>query len=59
MGRHVSLISNAFERNDPLGERHPSHDTFNRVFSGLDPDLLRQCPQNYSRDLIGLLKVMR
>ncbi|OAV64772.1 Transposase [Bacteroidales bacterium Barb6XT] len=33
----------------------PSHDTFNRVFSGLEPDLLRQCLKNYGRDLIGLL----
>ncbi|OAV68419.1 Transposase [Bacteroidales bacterium Barb6] len=33
----------------------PSHDTFNRVFSSLEPDLLRQCLKNYGRDLIGLL----
>ncbi|OAV63880.1 Transposase [Bacteroidales bacterium Barb6XT] len=33
----------------------PSHDTFNRVFSGLEPDLLCECLNNYGRDLIGLL----
>jgi predicted transposase YbfD/YdcC len=33
----------------------PSHDTFRRVFSMLEPDLLRQCLQDYGKDLIGLL----
>lgn len=33
----------------------PSHDTFNRVFSSLEPDLLRQCLNHHGRDLIGLL----
>ncbi|OAV63472.1 Transposase [Bacteroidales bacterium Barb6XT] len=33
----------------------PSHDTFNRVFSGLEPDLLRECLKNHGRALIGLL----
>ncbi|OAV70574.1 Transposase [Bacteroidales bacterium Barb6] len=33
----------------------PSHDTSNRVFPGLEPDLLRWCLLNYGRDLIGLL----
>ncbi|OAV71350.1 Transposase [Bacteroidales bacterium Barb4] len=33
----------------------PSHDTFNRVFSSLEADLLRQCLKNYGRDLLGLL----
>ncbi|OAV65487.1 Transposase [Bacteroidales bacterium Barb6XT] len=32
----------------------PSHDTFNRVFSGLEPDLLRQCLNNYGRKLKGV-----
>ncbi|OAV63276.1 Transposase [Bacteroidales bacterium Barb6XT] len=39
----------------PLTNDIPSHGTFNRVFSGLEPDLLRQCLNNYGRDLIGLL----
>ncbi|GHV17229.1 hypothetical protein FACS1894169_12100 [Bacteroidia bacterium] len=33
----------------------PSHDTFNRVFSSLEPDLLRQCLNDHGKDLIGLL----
>ncbi|WP_228464753.1 ISAs1 family transposase [Chryseobacterium antibioticum] len=33
----------------------PSHDTFNRVFSLLNPDLLRCCLNDYGKDLIGLL----
>jgi predicted transposase YbfD/YdcC len=33
----------------------PSHDTFRRVFSILEPDLLRGCLNNYGKDVIGLL----
>ena len=33
----------------------PSHDTFNRVFSLLAPDVLRRCLNDYGKDLIGLL----
>lgn len=33
----------------------PSHDTFNRVFSCLSPDILRDCLDNYGKDLVGLL----
>jgi predicted transposase YbfD/YdcC len=33
----------------------PSHDTFRRVFSMLEPALLRQCLQDYGKDLVGLL----
>ena len=33
----------------------PSHDTFNRVFSVLEPDLLRKCLNDYGKDIIGLL----
>ena len=33
----------------------PSHDTFNRVFSLLEPDILRQCLNDYGKDIIGLL----
>ena len=33
----------------------PSHDTFRRVFSMLEPDLLRQCLQDYGKDFVGLL----
>ncbi|OAV71362.1 Transposase [Bacteroidales bacterium Barb6] len=40
----------------PLENGIPPHDTFNRVFSGLKPDLLRQCLQNYGRDLRCILR---
>ncbi|GHS96154.1 hypothetical protein FACS189421_00710 [Bacteroidia bacterium] len=33
----------------------PSHDTFNRVFSMLEPDILRQCLNDYGKDIVGLL----
>jgi hypothetical protein len=33
----------------------PSHDTFRRVFSMLEPDILRQCLHDYGKDLTGLL----
>lgn len=33
----------------------PSHDTFNRVFSLLHPDILRGCLNDYGKDLVGLL----
>ena len=33
----------------------PSHDTFNRVFSILHPDILRQCLNDYGKDMVGLL----
>lgn len=33
----------------------PSHDTFNRVFSVLEPELLRSCLNNYGKDIVGLL----
>lgn len=33
----------------------PSHDTFNRVFSMLSPDILRQCLESYGKDMVGLL----
>ncbi len=33
----------------------PSHDTFNRVFSILEPDLLRKCLNDYGMDIVGLL----
>jgi len=33
----------------------PSHDTFNRVFSSLSPDSLRQCLSDYGKDIVGLL----
>jgi len=33
----------------------PSHDTFNRVFSVLEPELLRKCLNDYGKDIIGLL----
>lgn len=33
----------------------PSHDTFRRVFSILDADLLRKCLKDYGKDMIGLL----
>jgi predicted transposase YbfD/YdcC len=34
----------------------PSHDTFNRVFSVLEPDLLRKCLNDYGKDMAGLLR---
>ncbi len=33
----------------------PSHNTFNRVFSILESDLLRKCLNDYGEDIIGLL----
>jgi predicted transposase YbfD/YdcC len=33
----------------------PSHDTFRRVFSMLDADVLRKCLNDYGKDIIGLL----
>jgi predicted transposase YbfD/YdcC len=33
----------------------PSHDTFNRVFSSLNPDLLRGCLNEHGKDIIGIL----
>jgi hypothetical protein len=33
----------------------PSHDTFRRVFSMLEPEVLRVCSNDYGKDLIGLL----
>ena len=33
----------------------PSHDTFNRVFSSLMPEPLRQCLHNWGKDIVGLL----
>jgi len=33
----------------------PSHDTFNRVFSMMEPDVLRRCLTDYGKDLVGLL----
>ena len=33
----------------------PSHDTFRRVFSILDADVLRKCLNDYGKDMIGLL----
>ncbi|MDR0749316.1 MAG: transposase family protein, partial [Tannerellaceae bacterium] len=33
----------------------PSHDTFRRVFSLLNPDILRRCLNDYGKDIIGLL----
>lgn len=33
----------------------PSHDTFNRVFSVLEPDLLRTCLTNYGKDILSVL----
>jgi hypothetical protein len=32
----------------------PSHDTFRRVFSLLEPDVLRRCLNDYGKDIIGL-----
>jgi hypothetical protein len=32
----------------------PSHDTFRRVFSLLNPDILRRCPNDYGKDIIVL-----
>lgn len=34
----------------------PSHDTFNRVFSSLDPEILRKCLSDYGTDLLQELK---
>jgi len=33
----------------------PSHDTFNRVFSSLNPKLLGKCLHDYGKDIVGLL----
>jgi hypothetical protein len=33
----------------------PSHDTFRRVFSMLEPEVLHACLNDYGKDLIGLL----
>ena len=33
----------------------PSHDTFRRVFSILEADVLRKCLNDYGKDMIGLL----
>jgi hypothetical protein len=33
----------------------PSHDTFRRVFSLLEPDVLRTCLNDYGKDIVGLL----
>ncbi|MDR0657698.1 MAG: ISAs1 family transposase [Mediterranea sp.] len=33
----------------------PSHDTFNRVFSVLEPDILRSCLTNYGKDILDIL----
>jgi predicted transposase YbfD/YdcC len=38
-----------------LGNGIPSHDTFNRVFSTIEPELLRQCLNSYGKDMIGSL----
>ncbi|MDR2146076.1 MAG: transposase family protein [Tannerella sp.] len=35
----------------------PSHDTFNRVFSVLEPDLLRKCLYDCGKDITGLLTI--
>ena len=33
----------------------PSHDTFRRVFSILNPALLRSCLNDYGKDVVGIL----
>lgn len=33
----------------------PSHDTFNRVFSLLHPDVLRSCLNDYGKSMVGIL----
>jgi predicted transposase YbfD/YdcC len=33
----------------------PSHDTFNRVFSGLEPEVLRKCLADYGKNIIDVL----
>jgi hypothetical protein len=39
----------------PLPNGIPSHDTFRRVFSILEPDVLRVCLNEYGKDVVGLL----
>ena len=33
----------------------PAHDTFRRVFSMLEPEVLRGCLRDYGKDLVGIL----
>ena len=33
----------------------PSHDTFNRVFSTINPDILRKCLNDYGKDIVEVL----
>ena len=33
----------------------PSHDTFNRVFTNIEPDVLRRCLNDYGKDMVGIL----
>jgi hypothetical protein len=38
-----------------LSDGIPSHETFNRVISTIGPELLRQCPNSYGKDMAGEL----
>jgi len=46
---------NFLKEHIPLPNGIPSHDTFNRVFSSLEPDLFRMCLNDYGKDIVGLL----
>lgn len=48
---HKDLLSEYIE----LPNGIPSHDTFNRVFSMLSADVLRECLNNYGKDLVSIL----
>jgi predicted transposase YbfD/YdcC len=48
---HESFLREYIELSNGI----PSHDTFNRVFSMLNPDILRQCLNDYGKDIVGLL----
>lgn len=50
-GTHKDLLSEYIE----LANGVPSHDTFNRVFSMLSPDVLQECLNNYGKDLVNIL----
>jgi hypothetical protein len=48
---HVSFLKEHIS----LSSGTPSHGTFNRVFSSLEPSLLRQCLTGYGKDIAGFL----
>jgi predicted transposase YbfD/YdcC len=48
---HLTLLKEYIE----LPGGIPSHDTFRRAFTILDPDILRVCLSDYGKDVVGIL----